>query len=145
MIKRILNNNKYQHIDKNQFSRKSLNRSIKYLLSKHVVLYSKIIIYYKNRFCIFHSQWRSPDSVSTTSAGWFSFANPHNQGNDIIILSKFKIQLILHNNSWNEYLSTIDYSRMHKINKIPLRAKISKMPPTSLFYQINCPQFRSHK
>ena len=65
------------------------------------------------------------------------FADPPNQGNDIIILLKFEIQLILHNNSRNEYLSTINYSRMHKITKIPLHAKITKitkMPPTSLFY-----------
>ena len=53
-----------------------------------------------------------------------------------LILRKFEIQLIIYNNSRNKYLSTINYSHMHKFTKIPLHAKITKMPPTSLFYQI---------
>ena len=53
-----------------------------------------------------------------------------------LIPRKFEIQLVIHNNSQNKYLSTINYSHRHKITKIPLHAKITKMPPASLFYQI---------
>ena len=56
-------NNKYQYVDKKLFSRKSLNRNIKYLFIKYVILYRKIIIYYENIFCIFHSQWWHSNSI----------------------------------------------------------------------------------
>lgn len=41
------------------------------------------------------------------------------QGNDVITIRKCEIRLTLCNKPKNEHLSTINYSRIHKITKIP--------------------------